>query len=132
MARPASSLFERTWAEDQAAIDAAQAIGASLGVTIDASGATEPGFNLKRAASDRPWSACQRPWSLMYFTAHGRALPCCIAPFSARAYDGYTLGNSTQQTLREIWNGPTYRDFRMALLSDAPPKPCQGCGLRFR
>ena len=131
MARPDSSLFERLRAEDQAAIDAAQAIGASLGVTIDASGATEPGLSLKRAASDRPWSACRRPWSLMYFTAHGRALPCCIAPFSARGYDGYTLGDATRQPLREIWNGPAYHDFRAALLSDAPPKPCQGCGLRW-
>jgi hypothetical protein len=34
----------------------------------------------------------------MYFTAHGRALPCCIAPFSARGYDTYTLGDATQQT----------------------------------
>ncbi len=55
----------------------------------------------------------------MYFTAHGRALPCCMAPFSARGYDSYTLGDATQQTLREIWNGAAYQDFRGALLSDA-------------
>ena len=42
----------------------------------------------------------------MYFTANGRALPCCIAPFSQRGYENYTLGDATQQTLREIWNGP--------------------------
>jgi radical SAM protein with 4Fe4S-binding SPASM domain len=67
----------------------------------------------------------------MYFTANGRALPCCIAPFSARGYENYTLGDATQQDLREIWNGPAYQDFRASLLSDAPPKPCQGCGLRW-
>jgi hypothetical protein len=67
----------------------------------------------------------------MYFTAHGRALPCCIAPFSARGYDSYTLGDATQQDLREIWNGEAYRDFRSGLLGDTPPKPCQGCGLRW-
>ena len=61
-------------------------------------------------ADDKPWSTCRRPWSLMYFTAHGRALPCCIAPFSARGYDSYTLGDATQQTLREIWNGAEYHD----------------------
>ena len=60
----------------------------------------------------------------MYFTAHGRALPCCIAPFSVRGYSNYTLGDATQQSLREIWNGPAYRDFRDSLLSDAPPAPC--------
>ncbi|HSU07355.1 MAG TPA: radical SAM protein [Acetobacteraceae bacterium] len=131
MARLDSSLFERTRAEEQAAIDAAVAIGGELGVTLDASGATEPGLSLKRERQETPWSTCRRPWSLMYFTAHGRALPCCIAPFSARGYDSYTLGDATQQALREIWNGPAYRDFRTALLSDVPPRPCQGCGLRW-
>ncbi|HET6307345.1 MAG TPA: radical SAM protein [Rhodopila sp.] len=130
-ARAESSLFEQTRAEEQAAIDAAQAIGVQLGVTLDASGATEPGLSLKRAAEDKPWATCRRPWSLMYFTAHGRALPCCIAPFSARGYGTYTLGDATQQTLREIWNSPAYRGFRTALLGDAPPAPCQNCGLRW-
>ena len=131
MARPDSSLFEQTRAEEEAVIAEAQAIGAALGVTLDASGATEPGISLKRAADDKPWATCRRPWSLMYFTAHGRALPCCIAPFSARGYENYTLGDATQQTLREIWNSPAYRHFREALVSDAPPKPCEGCGLRW-
>lgn len=131
LARADSSLFERTRAEEEATIEAAQALGATLGVTLDASGATEPGLSLKKAEQDRPWSTCRRPWSLMYFTAHGRALPCCIAPFSVRGYDSYTLGDATQQTLREIWNGAAYQDFRQALLSDAPPKPCRNCGLRW-
>jgi MoaA/NifB/PqqE/SkfB family radical SAM enzyme len=131
IAREASSLFEQTRAEEQAAIDEAMRLGAELGVTLDASGATEPGLSLKRNAEDKPWSACRRPWSLMYFTAHGRALPCCIAPFSARGYDSYTLGDATQQTLREMWNGTAYRAFRAALLTESPPKPCQGCGLRW-
>src|ERR1700761_7948864 len=71
MARAESSLFESTRAEEQAAIEAAQAIGATLGVTLDASGATEPGLSLKRQTEDTPWATCRRPWSLMYFTAHG-------------------------------------------------------------
>ena len=41
----------------------------------------------------------------MYVTAHGRVLPCCIAPFSMRGYDAFTLGDATQETLRDIWNG---------------------------
>lgn len=132
MARPEASLFERTRRDEQVAIEAAQALGAELGVTLDASGATEPGLSLKKQQDEvRPWSLCRRPWSLMYFTAHGRALPCCIAPFSARGYDSYTLGDATQQTLREIWNGPAYRDFRTRLLGDAPPTPCRNCGLRW-
>ncbi len=131
LARSESSLFEKTQAEEEAAIAAAQELGRTLGVTIDASGATEPGTSLKRGDDELPWSACRRPWSLMYFTAHGRALPCCIAPFSARGYESYTLGDATQQTLREIWNGDAYQDFRTALIGDLPPKPCQHCGLRW-
>ena len=131
LAREQSSLFERTRKEEDEAIAEAQALGEALGVTIDASGATEPEVSLQRAQEQTPWSACRRPWSLMYFTAHGRALPCCIAPFSARGYDSYTLGDATQQTLREIWNGDAYQEFRAALLSDAPPAPCRNCGLRW-
>jgi MoaA/NifB/PqqE/SkfB family radical SAM enzyme len=131
LAREESALFEKTQREEEAAIAVAQELGRLLGVTIDASGATEPGVSLKRSEDEAPWSACRRPWSLMYFTAHGRALPCCIAPFSARGYESYTLGDATQQTLREIWNGDAYQQFREALLSDAPPKPCQNCGLRW-
>lgn len=131
LARPDSSLFEKTRADEEAAIEAAQAIGAELGVTIDASGATEPGLSLKRERHDAPWSSCRRPWSLMYFTAHGTALPCCIAPFSTRGYENYTLGDATQQTLREIWNGPAYKAFRAGLTGDTPPKPCENCGLRW-
>jgi MoaA/NifB/PqqE/SkfB family radical SAM enzyme len=131
LARPESSLFDDTEGNEAAAISEAQTLAASLGIALDASGATEPGVSLKRQGDERPWSMCRRPWSLMYFTAHGRALPCCIAPFSARDYDTYTLGDATQQTLREIWNGPKYQDFRQTLLSDRPPKPCQSCGLRW-
>jgi MoaA/NifB/PqqE/SkfB family radical SAM enzyme len=131
LAGPDHSLFETTRAEEQRVIEAAQAVGAELGVTLDASGATEPGLSLKRQAEDQPWSTCRRPWSLMYFTAHGRALPCCIAPFAVRGYSNYTLGDATQQELRDIWNSPAYRDFRSALLSEAPPAPCRNCGLRW-
>jgi len=131
LARAQSALFAQARAEEQEAVDAAQAIATALGVQLKASGGTEPGLALKNLESEKPWSTCRRPWSLMYFTAHGRALPCCIAPFSARGYENYTLGDATQQSLREIWNSPAYRDFRTALLSDTPPKPCQGCGLRW-
>jgi MoaA/NifB/PqqE/SkfB family radical SAM enzyme len=131
MARADSSLFEAVNAGEQSAIEAAQAAGVALGVTLDASGATEPGLSLKRQTDRQPWAACRRPWSLMYFTAHGRALPCCIAPFSVRGYSNYTLGDATQQTLREIWNSPAYRHFRSSLQSEVPPAPCRNCGLRW-
>jgi radical SAM protein with 4Fe4S-binding SPASM domain len=131
LARPDSSLFEATQKAEAAVIEAATELGHTLGVTIDASGATEPGLSLQRGEGDTPWSSCRRPWSLMYFTAHGTALPCCIAPFSTRGYESYTLGNATQQTLAEIWNSEAYKSFRAGLMSDQPPKPCENCGLRW-
>jgi len=58
-------------------------------------------------------------------------LPCCIAPFSQRGYENYTLGDATQASLREIWTGPAYRAFRHALKSSRPAEACANCGLRW-
>ncbi len=131
LARADEALFAQSRDEDQAAIAAATALGAALGVRLDASGASEPGLSVQAGGAARPWSLCRRPWSLMYFTAHGRALPCCIAPFSARGYENYTLGDARTQTLDEIFNGPAYQKFRTDLLGDEPPLPCRNCGLRW-
>jgi MoaA/NifB/PqqE/SkfB family radical SAM enzyme len=132
MARPDQALFERLTGEDAASLDEAEDLARSLGIRFSASGAvSEPGASLKKSSQDSPWSLCRRPWTLMYFTANGRAIPCCIAPFSHRGYEHYTLGDATQQTLREIWNGPAYQAFRSALLSDVPPRSCASCGLRW-
>lgn len=131
LARAESSLFEHLTGGEERQILEAEELAKTLGVKFNASGATEPKTSLKRKDSDRPWSLCRRPWTLMYFTAHGRALPCCIAPFSMRGYNSFTLGNATQQTLREIWNGEKYQEFRRGLLGTAPPKPCQSCGMRW-
>jgi MoaA/NifB/PqqE/SkfB family radical SAM enzyme len=131
-ARPDQALFERMTREEAALLDEAAALAASLGMRFSASGAaSEPGMSLRREAEASPWSLCRRPWSVMYFTANGRALPCCIAPFAQRGYENYTLGDASQESLREIWNGPAYQAFRTALLSDVPPASCAGCGLRW-
>jgi MoaA/NifB/PqqE/SkfB family radical SAM enzyme len=132
MARPDQALYEQLSGDEAVHIDRAAALAKTLGVTFSASGAaSEPGLSLKRSDSGSPWSLCRRPWTVMYFTANGRALPCCIAPFSQRGYENYTLGDATQQTLQQIWSGPAYSDFRKALLSDKPPEACASCGLRW-
>src|SRR6266849_5790735 len=132
MAHSEQALIERTTREEADYSRAAEESARSLGITFSASGAaSELGVSLKRAEGEAPWSLCRRPWTLMYITANGRALPCCIAPFSQRGYEHYTLGDATQQTLREIWNGPAYQSFRTALLSDTPPRSCASCGLRW-
>ena len=89
-------------------------------------------MSLKRKATATARGRCAAGRGrVMYFTANGRALPCCIAPFSQHGYENYTLGDATQETLREIWNGARYKSFREALLSDQPPQACASCGLRW-
>lgn len=132
LARPDQALYEKASREEAAYIEEATAVAQSYGMTFSASGAaSEPGISLRRQDDGTPWSLCRRPWTVMYFTANGRALPCCIAPFSQRGYENYTLGDATQQTLQAIWEGTPYRSFRDALLSDSPPDACSGCGLRW-
>jgi MoaA/NifB/PqqE/SkfB family radical SAM enzyme len=132
LARPDQALYEQMTREDAAHLKAATELARAHGITFGASGAaSEPGMSLKRQDDDSPWTLCRRPWTVMYFTANGRALPCCIAPFSQRGYENYTLGDATQQTLQEIWNGAAYSSFREALLSDKPPATCANCGLRW-
>jgi MoaA/NifB/PqqE/SkfB family radical SAM enzyme len=131
-ARPDQALYEKLSGEESVYLDRAAEVAKTLGVTFSASGAaSEPGMSLKRQDDGSPWSMCRRPWTVMYFTANGRALPCCIAPFSQRGYENYTLGDATQNTLRDIWAGPAYRDFRKALMSNKPPQACASCGLRW-
>jgi MoaA/NifB/PqqE/SkfB family radical SAM enzyme len=131
-ARPDQSLFERMTRDEAQHLEAAERLARHYGITFSASGgASEPGLSLKRQDAGSPWTLCRRPWTVMYFTANGRALPCCIAPFSQRGYENYTLGDATQQTLQEIWSGAAYRSFRAALLSERPAAACANCGLRW-
>lgn len=132
LARPDQALFEQMAKDEAFCLEQAETAAKSLGVTFSASGAaSEPGMSLAKKRDNNPWSLCRRPWTVMYFTANGRALPCCIAPFSQHGYENYTLGDATQESLRDIWNGERYQSFRAALLSDAPPQACANCGLRW-
>ena len=47
LARPESTLFETLRAEESRAIENAAALARELGITLDASGATEPGLSLR-------------------------------------------------------------------------------------
>ena len=132
IARPDQALFENMTKDEANYLEEAADLARLHGITFNASGAaSEPGLSLKKTDGGSPWSLCRRPWSLMYFTANGRALPCCIAPFSSHGYENYTLGDATKQRVEDIWNGPAYQSFRAALLSDRPPAACANCGLRW-
>ena len=131
LARAESALFEHTTVGEEALIQEAEDVAKELGVMFSASGAVDPGESIRKQKDDAPWSLCRRPWSLMYITANGRVLPCCIAPFSMKGYGSFTLGDATQNSLKEIWNGTGYQDFRTGLLTSAPPPACANCGLRW-
>ena len=49
--------------------------------------------------------AVMRPWSLMYITANGNALPCCIAPFATAGIPATSCSATSSTTLAEVWNG---------------------------
>lgn len=131
MARPEQALYGHVDAHEETIIAACAQLSAELGIAFAASGATDPGHSLAaaQAAAQRPWTACRRPWSTAYVTAHGNALPCCIAPFATTRYAELVLGNVWQRGFEAIWNDEPYRAWRRALLGASPHPACSGCGV---
>ena len=105
----------------------AERLAVELGVTLRGSSEALPPENAPTLA-ERPWSACRRPTSLMYITANGNVLPCCISPFTEAPYESLVLGNTVTMSLEEIWNGNQYEEWRSRMRSDDPPQACKGCG----
>src|SRR5262249_43141803 len=124
------ALYARAGAADRAAVEEAQRLAAELGVTLRGSGELGPAALVDRPQpGDAPWRGCHRPWRLMYVTANGNVLPCCIAPFTGAAYGSIVLGNLDRQTVAEVWDGERYQAWRGAMLAGEPPAPCAGCGV---
>jgi MoaA/NifB/PqqE/SkfB family radical SAM enzyme len=123
------SLFGPPDALELASVGRAEDLAARLGVTLRGSGEVSTG-NLTPAASAeaRPYQRCRRPWTLMYVTANGNVLPCCIAPFTGVPYGTILLGNIFTQPIEEIWNGAPYRQWRESMLRGDPPAACAKCG----
>jgi radical SAM protein with 4Fe4S-binding SPASM domain len=117
--------------ETEALIDRCIAVAERVGVRLAGSGRRDAADAVRAVDSARPWSGCGRPWRSTYVTANGNVLPCCIAPFATRDYDGIVLGNVFAEPIEKIWNGSAYAAFREAHRSQDPPEPCQGCGTRW-
>ena len=102
-----------------------------LDVIFHASGATTPHESISEK-NPFPWQGCLRPWNLMYITANGTALPCCISPFAAADYSRILLGNVLEQPIFDVWNGSRYKQLRLKVMSENPaPWPCQDCGIKW-
>jgi MoaA/NifB/PqqE/SkfB family radical SAM enzyme len=105
-------------------------LAAQLGIRFNASGLGNPIESVQAdSAAIMPWRKCYRTQTLMYITANGNVLPCCISPFSTIDYSSIILGNAFESALEEIWLGPEYTYFRKRLQTETPPKCCRGCGV---
>ncbi len=127
MAREDEALFGHASAAEEAAIRTAMARAEELGMVLRGSAEALPLGDVPGAEA-APWRGCRRPWTLMYVTANGNVLPCCIAPFTDAPYEGLVLGNAFRQPLEEIWDGARYQRWRERMLSGEPPAACKGCG----
>ena len=111
-------------------IQKSQALAEDLGLRFNASGLCQPIESIQSdSAKQMPWSQCYRPQTLIYITANGNVLPCCIAPFATVDYASIILGNVYESSLNDIWLGTKFKNFRHLLQTADPPKCCQGCGV---
>jgi MoaA/NifB/PqqE/SkfB family radical SAM enzyme len=131
LATAEQSLYGRLQEREADLIRKTEEDAREVGLEFSASGATAPEVSLTPTKDDRPWSACRRPWTLVYVTVHGNVLPCCIAPWITAHYGGIVLGNLFEQSLEEVWWGDRYMRFRGELQTAHPPEPCRGCGVKW-
>jgi MoaA/NifB/PqqE/SkfB family radical SAM enzyme len=125
------SLFHARQQASQA-IEEAERRAARQGVRLRGADASSPRAGLlDRPPDSEPWRACSRPLRLVYVTAQGTALPCCIAPFTDAPFENMRLGNFLEQGVDAVWHGPAYQRFREQLYSSEPPPTCRNCGLAW-
>jgi len=66
---------------------------------------------------------CQRIYNSFIINSVGDVLPC-----ASDSYNKYILGNISKQTIKEIWNGKRFRNFRKKVLTDQKNIDiCQKC-----
>ena len=128
LARPEKTLVDSDTVVTEL-IHESHEIAKQYGVQFNASGLSNPLESLPTGfGNPLPWKKCYRPKTLMYITANGNVLPCCISPFAASDYESIILGNVFDSSLAEIWSGHRYRAFRKKRQTEKPPQCCQGCG----
>lgn len=127
LAAESEALHGRAAGEDLDEIRRAVALAGDLGVVLRGSG--EATSSTVLGGEPQTYKQCRRPWTLMYVTANGNVLPCCIAPFTGVPYGELLLGNILSEAPETIWNGPRYQAWRRSMMSETPPAACAGCGV---
>ncbi len=135
LAASQQALFRRSTREELDLVRGCEARCKELGITFNAAGSATPIESLVRDFGERPWSGCQRPYSLTYITSSGNVLSCCFAPFGHKNAKEYkeerVLGNVFEEPIVDIWHGERYKSFRRAFESYHPAKHCSQCGLNW-
>ena len=64
---------------------------------------------------------CMMPWVHMHMWPAGTTYPCCMSE------PDLPIGNTQEQSLQEIWNGPELKQIRLNMLQGKPSKECRRC-----
>jgi len=72
-------------------------------------------------------NSCFRMWNSCVITWDGKVVPCCFDKDAT-----FIMGDLTKQTLREIWRGKIYADFRQQIIKNRKSIDiCSNCSQRF-
>ena len=66
---------------------------------------------------------CVLPWLHLNVQPNGDIYPCCMAPY------GENIGNTSDVTLEEVWNGDKMKEIRKQMLVGERPHLCNRCFL---
>ncbi len=91
----------------------AVALAAELGIRLEIQGP----FNAVPARAGR--GPCPEPWRSAVVLGNGDVMACCVP--------GTRIGNLRETPMEELWNGPAYQAFRLAVNSAEPPAACRTC-----
>jgi MoaA/NifB/PqqE/SkfB family radical SAM enzyme len=124
------SVFHKGWSAAEDIVGEAERRAERHGLSLRGADASTARASLQ-ASRPEPWRACSRPLRLVYVTAQGTALPCCIAPFTDAPFETIKLGNYLRDGVDAVWHGAAYQRFRQKLYSSEPPACCRNCGLAW-
>jgi MoaA/NifB/PqqE/SkfB family radical SAM enzyme len=101
----------------------AEAVPVAAAPAPAAVGAAEP-MPAKKPARPcgPPPIKCWFLWQRVYFSPFGDIVPCCLAGMPH-------FGHMRDKSFYDVWNGPTYQDYRKHVFTDRPLGKCKTCYL---